>query len=145
MKKFDYSLKKQLLNSRKVYTIDSAFCNRLGFQFSENKGRVLETIIYLHLLRMNLEVFYHSGKKECDFIIREGLQIKAAVQVVYELNDVNVSREVEGLLEAIITYKLGKGFLLVLDNQVKRQEIPDTIEVIPAWKWVLENGFQNHG
>ena len=141
LKKFDYSLKKQILNSRKVYVSDVAFCNRLGFQFSENKGRVLETVIYLQLLRMKLEVFYHSGKKECDFVIREGLQIKAAIQVVYELNDVNANREIEGLLEAMVTYKLGKGILLVMDNQIKSYAIPDGVAVIPVWSWMLEDGF----
>src|SRR5690606_33022619 len=70
IKKFDYSVKKQILNSRKVYAIDQAMCNRLGFSFSENRGRVLENIVYLQLLRKGKEVFYHSVKKECDFLIK---------------------------------------------------------------------------
>lgn len=140
LKKFDYSVKKQIMNSRKVYAIDPAVCNRLGFRFSENKGRVLETIIFLQLLRMKQEVFYHSGKKECDFIIQEGLSIKTAIQVVYELNDLNIKREVDGLNEAIELYNLSKGYLIILDNQVKNGVIPERIEVISAWKWLLAKG-----
>lgn len=139
LKKFDYSVKKQIMNSRKVYAIDPAVCNRLGFRFSENKGRILETIIFLQLLRMRLEVFYHSGKKECDFIVQEGLEITSAIQVAYELSDINVKREVDGLLEAMKAYGLEKGILITADNQVKGEEIPDQIEVILAWKWLIDN------
>lgn len=137
LKKFDYSVKKQIMNSRKVYVIDPAVCNRLGFRFSENKGRILETIIFLQLLRMNREVFYHIGKKECDFIIQEGLTVTKAIQVVYELNDTNSKREIEGLLEAMKVYGLDTGILIVSDIQVKSGTIPDQIEVIPAWKWLI--------
>jgi predicted AAA+ superfamily ATPase len=87
---------------------------------------------------MNKEVFYHAGKKECDFIIQEGLQIKSAIQVAYELNDANIKRELEGLLEAMSIYNLNKGILIVNDNQVKRELIPKQIEVLPAWKWLVD-------
>jgi predicted AAA+ superfamily ATPase len=139
LKKFDYSLKKQILNSRKVYVIDPAFCNRLGFHFSENKGRILETIVFLQLLRLRQEVFYHSGKKECDFIVQKGLTVTQAIQIVYELNDTNVKREVDGLLEAMTTYGLDKGVLLTADNQLKNEVIPEQIEVILVWKWLVVN------
>ena len=64
---------------------------------------------------MNKEIFYHTGKKECDFIIQEGLQIKSAIQVAYELNDANIKGELEGLLEAMSIYNLNKGMLIVND------------------------------
>lgn len=139
LKKFDYSLKKQIMNSRKVYAIDPAVSNRLGFRFSENRGRVLETIIFLQLLRMKQDVFYHSGKKECDFIVQEGLTVTQAIQVVHELNETNLKREVEGLLEAMTAYGLDKGILITADNQLKSGTITDQIEVIPVWKWLLSH------
>ena len=137
LKKFDYSVKKQILNSRKVYAIDPAVCNRLGFRFSENKGRVLENVVYLELLRRESEVFYYSGKKECDFVIREGLEVKQAIQVVYELHDLNAQREVEGLIEAMQTLQLKSGLLIVGHHSVKYFSIPDSVTVMPAWKWLL--------
>jgi uncharacterized protein len=57
------------MNPKKIYAIDPAIINRLGFNFSENKGRILENIVYLELLRQGKEIFYHSGKKECDFVL----------------------------------------------------------------------------
>lgn len=137
LKKFDYSVKKQIMNPRKAYTIDPAICNRMGFRFSENKGRVLENIVYLELLRRKKEVFYYSGRKECDFVIREGLKIKEAIQVVYELSDLNAPRETEGLLEAIQTYQLEGGLLITVHNSIQHYALPDTITVVPAWKWLI--------
>jgi predicted AAA+ superfamily ATPase len=88
IKKFDYSLKKQIMNSKKVYTIDNAFMHRIGLSFSENKGRALENIVYIELKRRGYDVFYHSGKNECDFIICEGLKVIQAIQVVYHFKQI---------------------------------------------------------
>jgi predicted AAA+ superfamily ATPase len=137
LKKFDYSVKKQLLNSRKVYAIDPGVCNRMGFRFSENKGRVLENVIYLQLLRVRKEVFYHSEKKECDFLVQEGLKISEAIQVVYELSDDNAQREMEGLLEAMRIYNLKSGIIVYVHNDMKNTVIPNEITLIPAWQWLL--------
>ena len=64
LKKFDYSVKKQIMNPKKVYTVDQAFAHRLGFNFSESKGRILENIVFLELLRRGKEIYYYSGKQE---------------------------------------------------------------------------------
>lgn len=137
LKKFDYSVKKQIMNSRKVYSVDPALSNRLGFHFSDDKGRLLETVVFLQLLRYKKDVFYYSGKKECDFVVQEGLVLTQAIQVVYDLNDTNYKRELEGLQEAMATYSIGRGMLIVGENRVKNELIPETIDVIPAWKWLL--------
>jgi len=137
LRKFDYSVKKQILNSRKVYAVDHGFANRLGFNFSKNKGRILENMVLMELLRNNKEVFYHSGKKECDFVVRQGLQITEAIQVVYYLNKENIDREVSGLLEAMEKLDLKKGLLLIYDTEIKASDIPETIEIVPVWRWLL--------
>ena len=61
------------MNPKKVYTIDSAFMFRIGFNFTENKGRVLENMAYVELRRRSKEVYYFLGKNECDFLVKEGL------------------------------------------------------------------------
>ena len=137
LKKFDYSVKKQIMNPKKVYTIDPAFAHRLGFNFSENKGRILENIVYLELLRRGKEVYYHSGKKECDFVIKEGLDIVEAIQVAYQVNVNNHEREYQGLHEAMTIYNLKEG--LVLNYNSEESFIPDNVgmKVLPVWEWLL--------
>ena len=139
LKKFDYSVKKQMMNPKKVYAIDPAFVHRMGFNFSENKGRILENIVFLELLRRNKEVYYHTGKKECDFLVKEGMQVTAAIQVAFRLHQENYEREIQGLEEAMTTYQLSSGLLLT-DQVHENGFLPqnEKINVMPVWKWLLE-------
>ena len=137
LKKFDYSVKKQIMNPKKVYTIDPAFAHRLGVHFSENKGRILENIVFLELLRRRKEVYYHTGKNECDFLVKEGLDIAQAIQVVYQLDDTNREREFLGLQEAMKTYNIQRGLLITFHIEGSFNATYDKIEVIPIWKWLL--------
>jgi hypothetical protein len=137
LKKFDYSVKKQVMNPKKVYTIDQAVAHRLGFNFSENRGRILENIVYLELRRRGKEVYYHSGKKECDFLVKEGLSVVEAIQVAWQVDATNAQREFQGLEEAMFMYNLKKGRLLTLN--IDDSIIPNLmgIEVSPVWQWLL--------
>jgi predicted AAA+ superfamily ATPase len=137
LKKFDYSVKKQTLNPKKAFSIDQGFIHRIGFNFSANKGRILENIVYLELLRNNKDVYYYSGKTECDFVIKQGLTIVQAIQVTYNLNKENMEREIAGLKEAIKEFNLKKGLLIYYDNEIEEQKLPENIEVLPVWKWLL--------
>lgn len=137
LKKFDYSVRKQIMNPKKVYTIDQAFAHRLGFNFSENKGRILENIVYLELRRRGKEVFYYAGKKECDFVVKEGLGIVEAIQVAYQVDVNNFKRESQGLQEAMTTYNLKEGLMLNYNSQESNFADITGMKVIPVWEWLL--------
>jgi len=128
-------MKKQIGNSKKVYTIDNAVANKLGFRFSENKGRLLENLVFLELLRRGKEIYYFSEKYECDFLIKEGVEIVEAIQVTYDLNILNKDREFNGLKEAMNRYNIKSGIIIINDST--DIEIEDkNIRVIPAYKWL---------
>ncbi len=137
LKKFDFSVKKQIMNPKKVYTIDPAISNRLGFNFSQNKGRVLENIVFIELLRRGKEIYYHAGKNECDFLVKEGVNITEAIQVTWVTDQSNLSREYEGLQEAMQNYKLKRGLLITYDTEPAFTNLNRQIETIPVWKWLL--------
>lgn len=136
--KFDYSLKKQLANPKKIYTIDTGLANSVSFQFSENFGRQLENIIFLELRRKSLGIYYHKNKHECDFIIRQKGEIIKAIQVCQSLeNQSTRKREITGLIEAMQNYKLQTGFIITEDEEETITENGLTIRILPAWKWLL--------
>ena len=137
--KFDYSLKKQILNPKKIYSIDTAFSANLSFKFSENFGRQLENVVFLELKRNGYEIYYHRQKKECDFLIKEKEQITKAIQVSKTLeNEDTKKREIDGLLEAMKLYNLKSGLILTEDEE-KNLEIDGLkIFIKPIWKWFLE-------
>lgn len=135
--KFDYSVKKQMLNSKKLYVIDAGAINRLGFHFSEEKGRLLENTIYLELLRRGKEVYYHRGEKECDFVVFENGQIIEAMQVTDKLTEQDKNREIDGLKEAMETYHVENGKIIVYDSDNSLTKGID-VPVVSAWQWLLE-------
>jgi uncharacterized protein len=137
--KFDYSIKTQIQNPRKVYCIDNGFLVNMGFRISEDKGKLLENLIAIELKRREKEMFYYSEKYECDFVIREANKIKEAIQVTYEINEKNKEREIAGLMEALNKFKLKEGLIITFDQEDKMEIEGKMIKVIPVWKWLLEN------
>jgi hypothetical protein len=135
---FSHSVKKQQQNPSKLYAIDVALAESVAFHFSEDKGRVLENVVLVNLKTKFSEIFYHREKKECDFVIKEGLNITSAIQVCYELTDENKKREVEGLIEACKIHSLSNGLLLTYDQEDEFDVEGVKISVKPVWRWLLE-------
>ncbi len=140
--KYDVSLKKQIYANKKAYFIDHAFARSVGFAFSHDRGRLLENIVFIELLRRKNEIYYHQGKYECDFILKRGLKITTAIQVTQHLdNDETKQREYRGLTEAMLAYQLKQGIIITEDTEDEEKINLDgkscQIKVIPIWKWLL--------
>jgi len=136
--KFDYSLKKQLISPKKIYSVDNGLTNANSYSFSEDKGRLLENLAFLNLRKGNRDVFYFKGENECDFLVKEGTRIKEAVQVCYSLDEDNKDREINGLLEAMGKFSLKKGLVLTLDQEDEIKIRGKIILIKPLWEWLLE-------
>ena len=137
--RFDYSLKKQKVSSSKFYVLDNSFLKTVAFNFIENRGQRLENLVFIELLKEDFEVYYHLGKKECDFIIKKGLKITRAIQVCLNLESpMTKKREIEGLLEAMQKYALKEGIILTLDKEGEENINGKKIIIKPVWKWLLE-------
>lgn len=134
--KFDYSIKKQSVNPKKVYVIDNGLADVNSVSFSANKGRMLENTVFLHLRRYGRQVFYFKGRNECDFLVKEKNEITQAIQVCYQLNEDNKKRELDGLTEAIEKFDLRNGLILTLDQQDTFEISGKTVTVKPVWQWL---------
>jgi predicted AAA+ superfamily ATPase len=141
VKRYDDNLKVQQQAPKKVYFIDHALAKMLGFRTTEDRGRMLENIVFLELKRRGCDIFYYKGTKECDFIVREGINIQQAIQVCMELHDPETKkREIAGLIEAMDKFSLSTG-LIITENEEFSETIrikgrPCTINVMPIWKWL---------
>ncbi|MFH1233278.1 MAG: ATP-binding protein [Patescibacteria group bacterium] len=137
--KYDYSLKKQYVSNKKIYIIDNGVRNVAAFSFSKDSGKLLENLVFLELKRQGEEIFYYKGKKECDFIIRRGFQIKEAIQVSQSLdNPETEKREIAGLLEAMEKFKLKNGLIITKSFEKEKIIKSKKIKIVPAWKWLLK-------
>jgi uncharacterized protein len=137
LNRFDFSPKKQLNAPKKIFLADNSFHKLIGFSISENKGRRLENLVFIELKRRFKEIWYHSGKYECDFITRSE-SIWNAYQVCYELSDSNKDREINGLLEALVKFSIQNGLILTYNDEDLIEIEGKSIQVIPVWKWMFE-------
>jgi len=139
---FSFSVKKQIYNPSKIYSVDSALSNAIAFKFSENLGHIYENIVFIELQRRNKVVFYWKSKRgrEVDFVIKSGLKIDEAIQVCFSFTDKKTrDRELESLLSA--KNELNVDNLVMITEDEKGEEVIDgaTVRIIPLWKWLLQS------
>ena len=129
-----------MASPKKIYFVDNAIINRIGFNATENRGVFLENMVFVELKRRGLDVFYYSDKKECDFIVRQGVNITDAYQVTWSMSDDKTrEREIAGLREAMRAYSLSKGYVITFEGKETISfEDGAVVEVIPAWEWLLQ-------
>ena len=139
LNRYSHSLKKQIQYNKKCYMIDPALIHMVGFRVSEDKGRLLENIAFIHLRMQGKEIYFHKDRKECDFIIRKNNCIVQAIQVTTSLLDEKVKkRETEGLIEAMKSHNLQEGIILTENEQSAFTVENLQVKVIPIWKWLLD-------
>lgn len=137
--KYAPSVKTQVLSPKKVYFIDNAIVSRMGFNATDNVGVKLENMVFIELKRRGCDLFYHADKKECDFVVREGVRITQAYQVTVRMDDEKTrKREIEGLQEAMDAYDLREGYIITMEEREELTVCGKAIHVVPAWEWMLK-------
>ena len=138
--KYDASVRKQLANPRKIYCLDTGLVNSVSFKFSENRGRLIENLVFMTLIKNKKEVFYHKETSECDFVVRDGRKIIQAIQVTLSLQDESVKkRELKGLLEAINKYNLKEGFIVTEAEKETIEVEEKKIHIVPLYEWLEQS------
>lgn len=136
--KISHSIKKQLASPRKIYLVDLAFHQVCGLTFTPNKGRNLENAVFIELKRKGKDIYYYSNSNECDFVIKNGAKITKAIQVCYSLDNSNRERELNGLIDAMNTFKLNEGIILTYEQIDELKIDRKKIRILPVLKWAIE-------
>lgn len=133
---FDYSFRKQIVNPKKIYAIDTGFVKANSVSFSRDNGRLLENVVFLQLKRKGKEIFYFRKDNECDFITKDAKQRLNAYQVCYKFEEENKDREINGLLNALDYLNLKSGSILTFNQDDEFRVKGKKIIVKPVWKWL---------
>ncbi|WP_353721647.1 ATP-binding protein [Dyadobacter sp. 676] len=136
--KFSYSLRKQLINPRKVYAIDTGLVNANSGSFTDDFGSLFENLVFLHLRRNYKEIHYFSEKSGCDFIVSEKGAVRHVVQVCYDLNHDNMDRELKGLFEALAHFGLKEGTLVTFNQTDEFEREGMKAIVVPAHRYLAD-------
>jgi len=131
---WDRSARAQAVNPSKFYTIDPAF--KYVMSISEDKGRVLENAVFLHLRRQGLAPHYFLKKQELDFYWENG----QPTNVCLEFHEpATREREIKGLLAALQFLDLPEGQILTWDKSEEIRMAGKRILVAPAWRYFINN------
>jgi predicted AAA+ superfamily ATPase len=89
LNRFAWSVKRQLVNPRKFYSIDTGLSNRVSFQVGARRAQNIENIVFLELIRRKHDIYYYKTKndKEVDFLVKEGPRVSQLIQVCYSIDD----------------------------------------------------------
>lgn len=134
---FSFSRKVQMVNAKKVYTVDTGLIRVNSRSFTSDDGRVLENMVFLQLRRLYHEIFYFRQKKECDFIVCEKGKPVAIIQVCMDLSSDNLEREMAGIREAMEFFKMNKGIIITHNQEDVFTFGDQTVKVLPFNKWAL--------
>lgn len=138
-----YNTAVQAVNPKKVYCADHALVQAFSRATSENRGFVLENMVYIALRRSSEQIYYYKTSRgdEIDFAVGPDTDIQL-IQVCWELSKENHTRERElrPLLEGMEELGLQESWII---TACEEEEIRDTptgkvIHVVPAWSWLLQ-------
>ena len=129
---FSHSLKIQARNPKKVYVTDMGLYTENALSTSDNMGRRLENLVFLHLRRRYKHIFYYKDRGECDFIAIEKNTVKEAIQVCLTITNENFDREYNGLLEAVQNLGLKQGTIVTLNQSDTFEKDGIIIRMMPA-------------
>lgn len=135
---FEPSIVKQQMKSKKVYAVDTGLVNAITYRFSHDMGKLLENIVFLHLIRQEQPIFFLKNKYECDFIIQEKTAQINTIQVCTTLSDETTQLcEIRGLINALERLNLSEGYIITLDEEQDLIQNDKKIFVRPCWKWLI--------
>lgn len=140
LKRFSYSLKEQEKNPRKVFCIDSGLRNAVSMGFTEDRGKVLENIVFLKFLQKGNEVYYWKDKQgyEVDFIVVEGGKVTGVYQVSYSVREARTkTRETNALIKALTCFDLKEGTIITENQEMEETLKGFRIRYMPVWKFLL--------
>ena len=136
------SERQRMRNPRKVYPIDPGLISVYERGGRENRGRRLETVVFLELERRGYEVgWVRAGEAyEVDFYAEHPVATPLLVQVSLDVSSPETwDREVRALLAAAEEHPEARPLLLTLDSTPLSRGLPGRLEWFSATQWLLES------
>jgi len=137
---FSFKLKLQFKQNKKTYPADTGVRNAVCLRFSQDTGKLAETVVFLEIKRRNDEVYYWKSNDgyEVDFLVRSGQKITELIQVSWNVSDESTQRREERALWcAMEELEVDSGIILTEDHERSLEKNGKVIEYVPMWKWLL--------
>jgi len=135
MPKFSYSTRKQMINPRKVYVVDTGFVAANTFSVEGKMEQLLENLVFLKLRKQYAELYYFAEKYTCDFVVFGKDKAVKAVQVCCNLQQDNLEKELNGLFEAMDFFEFNEGTLVSMNQTDRFERNGKVVDVVPFYSF----------
>lgn len=129
--KYSDSVRAQLVNPRKVYSVDTGLVNVVSRRIVFNGALCFENMVFLALRRKYRDIFYFDDGGECDFVCMEHHLPRVAVQACVKLTKEDSGREKEGLAAAMRRFSFNEGFIVTKSQREDIKVDEGVIHVVP--------------
>lgn len=129
--KYSDSVRAQLVNPRKVYSIDTGLVNVVSRRVVFNDALCFENMVFLALRRKYRDIYYFDDGGECDFVCMEHHLPRVAVQACVKLTKGDMSRERDGLAAAMRRFSFDEGFIVTKSQREDVKVDEGVIHVVP--------------
>ena len=141
--RYSLSLAKERKSLDKYYCIDNGLRSAVLMPQSNDNGKNLENTVFMELYRRRQpsdKISYYQGKSECDFVIQREDRVVQIIQVTRSMADKETrERELKGLLEASSATDCSALLVITDDEEDCLNVNGKSVNVVPAWKWLLHN------
>ena len=132
------SHKTRQVNPKKIYVVDTGLLTSVSFKMTEDRGALLENLIYMHLRRQGKAPEYYITKSgaEVDFVIpRDRGQPPELIQVCWSMDSPETRKREEKSLREAMSELGAKRATFV--TWLEEGSVAADFNIVPAWKWLL--------
>ncbi len=137
VEKYDPAVVKREMSNKKIYLYDNGIASAIRYTFSEDRGKLLENLIFTGIRNTTEAIFFLKNGYDCDFVVFTETESQVLIQVTETLHRDNFSREINGLKKARKRIKNSRSLLITGDMAVPFDMLPKWVEVITAYEWLL--------
>jgi len=146
VKRFSYSQRKIEQSLPKTYLMDNGYILQHRYRSTEDTGRLMENVVAIELFRRKkndprYEFFYWKNPQgiEVDFVVVKNNKSYDLIQVAYDIEKKETyDREINALLKASESINTKNLYLISWDTEKQINVNENKINVIPLWKWLLD-------
>lgn len=138
VEKYEPSVIKREMSNKKIYLYDTGLAAVTRYSLFEDRGKLLENVVFTHLRVQTREVYFLKNRWECDFLVFHDTGPPLAIQVTENLNLDNLKREIKGLEAVRKRLPDCKSIVLTAEGGPS-VDLPDWCYSMSVWSWLLSN------
>ena len=136
VEKYEPSLVNREMSNKKIYMYDNGLAAATRYAIFEDKGKLLENMVFNHLRKKYDQVSFYKNRYECDFLAFKQDSAPVAIQVTQILSQDTIDREIKGL-DAVHKIRPDSKLLILFTSIQPNLTMPEKYESMSVIEWLL--------